>query len=817
MEKTKLKLLANILQLERDQKFNDRSVIGGVTKFISSQDPDITTYFSEKFGPSSVSLLKFDYTSATTPKRKIWVEQVHKHMVTMPHVTDTHSIVTRPRANKNLPPSTQQNPSLFGPITDIKGIDIKTSDKLSKLGISNAWDIFYNSPRFHLDYSHFAAISEIASNRPTTITGIIVSSKTLRLGAGGKLLAGEIVVQDTTGSVRCLWYGNRFISKTLKQNMSVTISGTPTYNQNRLTFLTPEYEIGNGDHNIHTGRLLPIYRLTAGLTAKRLRTFTWNIIQQFEKLMPTQHLPTNFYSQNCLLPLPKAVSQFHFPDSLESWEEAKKSLGFEELLSLQLALKTKTSISKPQMTSSPITAPKHFLESFCALLPFALTESQRTSIQEILEDLQNSLHPMNRLLQGDVGSGKTVVVTGAILATMQNGFQAALMVPTEILAEQHFSTLQSLIKTDKSINEMKGITSVFSPLLNRFVTIGLLTGSTTAANKKTIYAEANSGKLDLLIGTHALINQDLKFSKLNLVITDEQHRFGVLQRSELVMDDRIHPHNLAMSATPIPRSLSLTLYGELRISTISHMPVGRTPIKTKWIPEEKKEVAYGFIRKHVISGSQAFIVCPAIEKNPLMKYLSAKEVYTELTEIYLSDLSVELLHGKMSAKQKEQTMTNFRNGVTQILVSTSVIEVGVDVPNANVMLIHGADRFGLSQLHQFRGRVGRGQEQSYCILLCTDPSETASARLSALEQTTNGFTLAEIDLKLRGPGDYFGVRQSGVPSMRLANLFDLSLMQLAKSTAQLIFEKDPHLTAHQHAHLKQTVETLLADLVTDPA
>jgi ATP-dependent DNA helicase RecG len=422
---------------------------------------------------------------------------------------------------------------------------------------------------------------------------------------------------------------------------------------------------------------------------------------------------------------------------------------------------------------------------------------------------------MNRLLQGEVGSGKTVVVLAALLAVAAAGYQGAIMVPTEVLAEQHFQTVQRLFgQLARPVQEDNLITAYVEPL-GRPITVGLLTGSTRQRPRRQLVEMAAQGSLDLLVGTHALIQDAVDLPKLALAVMDEQHRFGVRQRSALRQRGDKTPHSLVMSATPIPRTLSLTIYGDLDISTIDQLPPGRQQVRTRWVGPERRQAAYGFLRKQVAEGRQAFIIYPLIDESEAIDARAATEDYQRLTGDVFPDLRLGLLHGRMSARDKDRVMRQFRDGEVDILVSTAVVEVGIDVPNATVMLIEGADRFGLSQLHQFRGRVGRGEHTSYCLLVSDSPSETARERLAALEQVHDGFHLAEVDLELRGPGDFFGTRQSGLPNLRMAQLSDRELLNKARAEASRLMEEDSHLAEPKHAALKARVGRFLAEVTTE--
>jgi ATP-dependent DNA helicase RecG len=510
------------------------------------------------------------------------------------------------------------------------------------------------------------------------------------------------------------------------------------------------------------------------------------------------------------MPLQDAIYQAHYPADATIGQAARRRLAFDELLMLQLAALARRHHWEQGVQGVPIKPDTRVLEGFLASLPFQLTGAQRRCLGEILGDMKRGTPAMTRLLQGEVGSGKTVVVLAALLAAVAAGYQGAIMVPTEVLAEQHFQTVSRLLGGLARPMEEDHLFSVYLDLLRRPVSVGLLTGSTRQGRKQELTQMAAAGDLDILIGTHALIQSGVTMPRLALAVADEQHRFGVMQRSALRQKGSEIPHTLVISATPIPRTLSLTLYGDLDISTIDELPPGRQQVLTRWLPPERREAAYAFVRKEVQAGRQAFVICPLVDDSEAVEARAATEEYKHLSQQIFPDLRLGLLHGRMSSRDKDQVMRQFRDGELDLLVSTAVVEVGIDVANATVMLIEGADRFGLAQLHQFRGRVGRGQHKSYCLLLSDSPSEMAWERLLALERVHDGFQLAEVDLELRGPGDFFGTRQSGLPGLRIAQLSDRALLDLARQEAIRLMEQDPELAAPAHASLAAQVARFLS-------
>jgi ATP-dependent DNA helicase RecG len=528
--------------------------------------------------------------------------------------------------------------------------------------------------------------------------------------------------------------------------------------------------------------LVPVYPLTQGLHARWLRKLIKRTVDYWTHRLP-DHLPDPIRERLSLLPLDQAVAQMHFPANAERLALARRRLSFDEFFVLQLGVLRQ----RAQWQSDPgipIQGGRPAVDAFLGGLSYQLTGAQQRVLNEILGDLEGE-RPMSRLLQGDVGSGKTVVAAAAMLATSAAGGQSVLMAPTEILAEQHLETLVGM-------------------LAGHGVSVALLTGSVPRDEREGIHAGLVSGEIDVLVGTHAVIERGVEFQNLALAIVDEQHRFGVRQRGLLRGKGR-NPHMLVMSATPIPRSLALTLYGDLELSVIDEMPPGRQPIQTRWFMPVERERAYRFLRAQVKKGHQAYIICPLVEESEKVEAKAAVEEHKRLQKTIFPDLRLGLMHGRLKSEEKEGVMRQFSEHELDIMVSTSVIEVGIDVPNATVMMIEGANRFGLSQLHQFRGRVGRGQVQSYCILLADATTDVSEERLRAIEETNDGFQLAERDLELRGPGDFFGTRQSGLPELKLASLGDTPLLEKARQEAKVLFAEDPNLTHPDHRLLARKV------------
>ncbi|MCX6012618.1 MAG: ATP-dependent DNA helicase RecG, partial [Chloroflexi bacterium] len=682
-------------------------------------------------------------------------------------------------------------------ITTLKGISSALYAKFSRLGIKTIRDMLYFFPRRHIDYSKTRPISELEIGIEQTVVGFIweVSTKPM---AHRRIKLTEAILGDDTGNIRVVWFNQPYMAKVFKTNSRVAVSGKVVLYMGRKQFESPEYEILTSDDFIHTGRLVPVYPLTEGLYGRTVRRLVKETVNEFAPSIP-DFLPVKIQLHADLIPLAVAIEQAHYPDNELLKDKSRKRLAFDELFLIQLGVLSRKLKWQKENPGYKFNINQNILKTFDSKLPFELTPAQQKALQEIIGDLSKSV-PMSRLLQGDVGSGKTVVACEGIVLAIANGFQAAFMAPTEILAEQHYGNVCRLLGGNPS----EGSITTFESILNRSLTVCLLMGSIKKSEKKKIYESIASGEVNIIIGTHALIQEDVEFNKLGLVIVDEQHRFGVMQRSAL-REKGISPHLLVMSATPIPRTLALTIYGDLDISIINKLPPGRQKIITRFIGPEKRGKAYDFVREQIKSGRQAFVVCPLIDESEAIDAKAAVTEYNRLsTEIY-PEFHLGLLHGRMSPNDKDEVMTKFRQGELNVLVSTSVVEVGIDVPNATVMLIEGADRFGLSQLHQFRGRVGRGSEKSYCILLSESPSNEAKERLEILERVNDGFVLAEEDLRLRGAGEFFGTRQSGMPDLRMAKLSDTKLIELARQEAIILFKEDPDLKKPEYTMLAKEV------------
>lgn len=793
--------LRKIAELEDKKGYVDSAVIGGLDRFLSNwaaqaiesiTDPKLLNRFRDLVNPN--------YASLTKQERKQWVIDVLDFLAEVEEGGGERGkakptpIASRPSSRPKAQ-RTVVNQSIDSPISVIKGISSILATKFSKLGLKTIRDLLYFFPHRHLDYSQSTAISQLTEGEEQTIIANVWQAQETR--PGGRR-STEAIVGDETGNVRVVWFNNPYLAKKLNTNTRVVISGKVSVFNGRHVFESPEWELEEDRELVHTGRLVPLYSLTQGLRPRQVRKLMKGVIDQWAWRVE-DFLPSGLKERCDLLELSQAISQAHYPDDEIARDRARVRLAFDELFLLQMGVVSKKHEWQESQPGNPFSVKEPVLDTFIKSLPYELTPAQHRVLDELLADLEKP-QPMSRLLQGEVGSGKTVVATAILLMAAVNGYQGAFMAPTEILAEQHFASIGGLLSRAGRLEAGEGYIQSYSGILSRPLTVALLIGDINQASKRELQQRISSGEVDIVIGTHALIQKGVEFHRLGLAVVDEQHRFGVAQRSTL-RQKGFNPHVLVMTATPIPRTLALTLYGDLDLSVIDQLPPGRLGIKTKWLKPAQRNSAYDFIRRQVASGRQAFIICPLIEESEVIAAKAAVAEYQRLSEEVFPQLRLGLLHGRIPAAEKDEIMRRFRNGELDILVSTPVVEVGIDVPNATVMLIESADRFGLSQLHQFRGRVGRGEEQSYCMLLSQSPSIVAKERLDIIEKTQDGFALAEEDLKLRGPGEFFGTRQSGLPDLRMAKLSDVALLELARSEAIRLFEIDPGLEKSEHSLL----------------
>ncbi len=795
--------LRKILELEHKKGYLDSAVIGGLDRFLhnwagpameSITSPRLLSRFRK------LQLVNSNYASLAKPQRKEWMKSILDFLAEVERGEEEKGEarpapqVGKPSPRKRGQPSAVDL-SLDSPITIVRGISANLAAKFSKFGVQTIRDLLYFFPNRHLDYSQRKTVSQLTEGEEETIVANVWQAVETRLGGRPST---EAIVGDETGNVRVVWFNNPYLAKQLAPNIRIVLSGRVSLFNGRHVFESPEWEPMEDKELIHTGRLVPIYPLTQGLRSRQVRKLMKGVIDQWAWQVE-DFLPPDIKERCNLLDLPEAISQAHYPEDGALKDRARSRLAFDELYLLQLGVLTRKRQWQEDQPGNPFNAQTPVRNTFLKSLPFELTAAQQRVLKELIADLEKP-QPMSRLLQGEVGSGKTVVATVALLLAAANGYQGAFMAPTEILAEQHFSTICQLLSGTGHVQEQESYLHSYSGLLDTPLTIALLIGDIPQARKQELHQRILDGDIDIVIGTHALIQKEVEFKRLGLAVVDEQHRFGVAQRSTL-RQKGFNPHVLVMTATPIPRTLALTLYGDLDLSAIDELPPGRQSVKTKWLKPSQRDSAHAFVRREIAAGHQAFIICPLIEESEAIQARAAIAEYERLSRDVFPDLKLGLLHGRLSAADKDDVMRRFRSGELNILVSTPVVEVGIDIPNATVMMVESADRFGLSQLHQFRGRVGRGQEQSYCMLLAQNPSEIGRERLDIIEKVQDGFQLAEEDLRLRGPGEFFGTRQSGLPDLRMARLSDIALLELARSEAEKLFEKDRTLEKPEHSLL----------------
>jgi len=683
--------------------------------------------------------------------------------------------------------------ALNAPVTVLPGVGPKHGETLKKLGLETLEDMLYFFPRRYDDYSQLKTINRLEYGEQVTVIGTVQNASTRKV-RNGKINITEGIISDGTGNLRATWFNQPWMTKKLRPGVQVVLSGKTEQYLGRISMNNPEVEQIE-QQNLHTNRIVPVYPLTANITQRWLRRLMHRVITYWAPRL-ADPLPDDLRRDEELTELSNAILQVHFPDSKEKLQEARYRLAFEEILYLQLGMLEQKRTWRERSAQS-FMVPQDWLDVRIDQLPFELTSAQQRALIEVRSDLASG-HPMNRLLQGDVGSGKTVIAALAIAMVVREGSQSAIMAPTSILADQHYASMKNFLTGQHGVLKEHQVR--------------LIIGATSDSDKQEIRDGLSSGDIKLVIGTHALIEDPVIFSDLQLTIIDEQHRFGVHQRAALRSKGK-NPHLMVMTATPIPRSLALTVYGDLDLLIMDEMPPGRQVVETHLLLPREKERAYSLIHNQVAGGNQAFIIYPLVgdkeSSDLLLEQEDSKAAIDEhqrLQKEVFTDLSLGLMHGRLKQDEKELVMEHFRSGEYQVLVSTSVVEVGVDIPNATVMLIESANRFGLAQLHQFRGRVGRGDAKAYCLLIPDSDDTAENERLSAMLKTNDGFALAEIDLNQRGPGDFLGTRQSGyTKQLQMASLTDLKLIEKAQHTAKKIHDQDPDLSLPEHAQLASTL------------
>jgi ATP-dependent DNA helicase RecG len=711
-------------------------------------------------------------TYSDAPDRDPYKE-TEKEFVTLPPPEPTH--VARERLRRQQAASRRSADDLLASTTTLPGVGASTAEILARLGIQSIVDLIWHLPSRHDDFSQQRTIAQLQPGETVTVIANVWEVMARKISMKREMI--QAVLSDGTGTLHANWW-NKYVRSQLKIGTTMRFSGKVGLFLGRKTLESPVFEDVD-EEMVATGRLTPVYPLTEGMSNKKLRVLIKQVLDEYVEMI-VDPLPDFIADEHDLLPLAQALRQVHFPADQSQVMAGLRRLAFDELLYVQLGVLQRRR-DLQSATAVALTSDEEMLARYQSGLPFALTNAQARVLDEMCRDLTRTI-PMTRLVQGDVGSGKTAIAAAGMYIAAANGAQSALLAPTQILAEQHHRSLSKLLGDQ--------VRPDGSPL-----EVALLTGRVSSSQREVILAALAAGEVDIVVGTTALIQNAVEFANLGLVVVDEQHRFGVEQRGAL-RSKGSQPHLLVMSATPIPRTLALTLYGDLDLSVIDEMPPGREPIKTKWFRPSERERIYGFMRHEARAGRQAFIVYPLVEESEKLDAGAAVSEYERLQRDIFPDLRLALLHGRMTGQEKDEVMRAFAAGEYDILISTTVIEVGIDVPNATVIMIEDAERFGLAQLHQLRGRVGRGQEKSYCALVSKAEGTDASERLLALEATQSGFELAEKDLELRGPGDFLGTRQSGLPNLRVAQLSDMDTLLTARTAAETLFAQDPTLVSY---------------------
>ena len=811
MRSTAFERLSKILALEQQQGHRNKAVIGGLDKFASHWQQEAEAEAPKQVVAEIVALLMGYPTLMEQQARERLIREVINRAEGYPkespgndlgEETSAESFTSKAALAVSAPSTQTSGPSsrptsrhsrsteikpepagLVAPVTRLPGIGQAKSQQLEKLGVSTVGDLLYLLPRRYDDYSALKTIDQLQYGEEITIVVNLWDIKS-RKTRGGNLTLIEAVFSDGTGTLQVTWFNQDWLRDRLRPGQVYRLSGKVEVFMGRHVMNSPQWESAD-KQALSTGRIVPVYPLTEGISAPWMRRTMSQTVSAWASVV-SDPLPQSVRERVGLLDLARAIDQIHFPDNHELLAAAQRRLAFDEFFLIQLGALRQRATWQSQ-PGRALQDESDWLNTFRAALPYQLTAAQERVLQEIVQDIGQP-RPMSRLLQGDVGSGKTVVAAAAMWLAARNGMQAALMAPTQILAEQHYRNLSQLFSS-----------------LPGSIRVALLTGNLKASEKESVRQAVAAGEVQIVIGTVAIIQEDVAFRDLALAVVDEQHRFGVEQRTALRQKGYV-PHVLVMSATPIPRTLALTLYGDLDISTLDEMPPGRQSIKTRWIKPSERERAYTFIRKQIEQGRQTYIIYPLIEESEALQVKAAVNEYERLQKEIFPDLRLGLLHGRLKGQEKDEGMRAFSQGDLDILVSTAVVEVGIDVPNATVMMIEGAERFGLSQLHQFRGRVGRGEHPSYCILATETASGEKVEQLRVLEESLDGFVIAQKDLELRGPGDFIGTRQSGLPELRAAKLSDVRGLEVARNEAQTVYAEDPNLEQPEHQLLARRVE-----------
>ncbi len=802
--------LYKIFKLEAEFNYQNKAVVGGLEKYTESWVGEARAEGMDEALIQRVSRILKTYNALPVEQRAGSLKEIGQilDVAGIKHLPDSPAETPQPEPSRQAPakkpapkqpaerkprgsstkrqsgsaplPVSDALQGLKAPTTIIRGIGDKQAELLAKLGLNTVEDMLYNFPHRYDDYSQMKLIQDIKYGEEVTILAYVKSVKTFKTPNSQRKIT-QALVSDDTGAIQLMWFNQEYQMRYLRKDMFLSISGKVEQYMGRLVMYHPEYEQVD-QQQLNTNRIVPVYRLTAKLSQRWLRRTMHNVMSYWAPKIP-DFITEYILADADLMDLSTALMQIHFPDDKSSLGKARYRIAFDEIFLLQLGVMRQRQ-DWVSLESRSYEVSDDWLAKRYASLPFELTGAQQKVLADIRQDLISG-HPMNRLLQGDVGSGKTIVAALGMGIVVQNGAQAAFMAPTGILAEQHYASLKRLLASDDEdsfLHENE---------------IRLLVGDTPASEREEILAGLADGSVKILVGTHALIESPVNFKDLQMVVVDEQHRFGVAQRAAL-REKGENPHLLVMTATPIPRSLALTIYGDLDLSVMDEMPAGRQPVSTHILYPTERERVYTLIKSQAAEGHQAFIIYPLVEQGENEDRMAAVEEQERLQKEVFPHLRVGLLHGRLRPDEKETVMKQFRDKELDVLVSTSVVEVGVDIPNATVMLIEGANRFGLAQLHQFRGRVGRGGDKSYCILIPETKDAAENERLLAMESTNDGFVLAEHDLNQRGPGEFLGTRQSGYTNLRLANLTDIHLIEKAAQYAKKVFENDPDLKAPEH-------------------
>ena len=809
---------ANFIRLERSQGYQNKAVMGGFGALASSWPADARGAKMPESLISRVSAILRLYPDKSSEERRLDLMEMAAILnlgeigafppagveanitrfsdKALPMAEEKKTArKTTPTGGRSIAPARlpmSPQAGLDAPVGVIRGVGEQQIKNLNRLGISTIRDLLYHFPRRYDDYSKLKTINQLRIGDDVTVVANVVNVMLFPTRSGKKVV--EAVVSDTTGSMRLLWFNQEWVLRSLKPDMLISISGRVDQYLNRPVIWHPDFEPIE-KQQLNTNRIVPVYPLTAKVTQKWLRRTIFSTMNYWIPRVE-EFLTDKIRQRATVVGIQQALREVHFPESLESLRMAQRRLAFDECFLQQLGI-IQQKRQWLEMTGTAYPVGDDWLDSMINLLPYKLTGAQARTIKEIRSDV-SGVHPMNRLLQGDVGSGKTIVALLGMAMVISHGAQAAFMAPTGILAEQHYRTALHLLTQSH-----RGQQPFLEPAQVR-----LLTGDTPRSERSEINTGLRDGSVKLLIGTHALIEGPITFQNLQIAVVDEQHRFGVAQRAALRSKGE-NPHLLVMTATPIPRSLQLTVFGGLDVSVMDEMPKGRIPIITTIASPSARAQVYDRIREEVRNGHQAFIIYPLVEAGDNEDARAAVEEQERLQTEVFPDLRVGLVHGRLKPAEKDAVMLRFRNHDFDILVSTSVVEVGVDIPNATIMIIEGANRFGLAQLHQFRGRVGRGTAASYCILIPDLDDSSENKRLQTMTETNDGFVLAEQDLRERGPGDFLGTRQAGFSEFKMASLADVRLIHLARQVAEEVLAEDPSLARSEHLPLKRAVDKIL--------